>query len=216
MFKKRINPEKIKRRNTSELNSKGIKVIEFLPYLESPQFRSPEEIAKRIMLLTALFQLHLKAPNNIIEDWIKSNGLYEDLTESERKFLRVNYKELPEQDQIDIYWFVEALWAFTWIGGLHNNLTFNTPVEDSLASMLPNIKKNESAKPFISKFRLRSKYQLFNMLDKFYRAHWFARQNSLMNVSSDKVDMDLIMERRKALEFTCYSNIDWDDISLDT
>ena len=54
------------------------------------------------------------------------------------------------------------------------------------------------------------------MLDKFYRAHWFARNNDLTGKKSDKVDMDLIMERRKALEYICYAEYEWDNISLDT
>jgi len=130
--------------------------------------------------------------------------------------LETEYSELPEQTQIDIYWFVEAIWAFAWIGGLHNNLTFNTGVEDPFASLIPNIAKNEPVKKFISNFRLRNEVEIFEMLDKFYRAHWFARNNNMTDIQSDKVDLDIILERRKALEFTVYKEFNWDEISLDT
>ncbi|BFP43508.1 DUF4272 domain-containing protein [Flavobacteriaceae bacterium GF1] len=215
-FQKKIKPEEIKDRNTKQLRSSGIEVIEHLPYLDNPVFREPKEIARRVMILTALFQLHLEAPKDIIKKWLKENGLMPYLNEEELGYLETEYFELPEQTQIDMYWFVEAIWAFAWIGGLHNNLTLNTGVEDSLATLIPNIAKNEPAEKFISDFRLRNQVEIFEMLDKFYRAHWFARNNHLTGKQSDKVDLDIIMERRKALEFTVYKEFDWNEISLDT
>ena len=168
------------------------------------------------MVLTALFQLHLEAPRKIIEKWLQENELMNYLSKKELGYLEREYSELPEQAQIDIYWFVEAIWTFAWVGGLHNNLTLNTGVEDSLASLIPNIAKNEPAGRFISEFKLRNQVEIFEMLDKFYRAHWFARNNNLTGKQSNKVDIDIIMERRKALEYTVYKEFNWDEISLDT
>lgn len=215
-FQKKIKPEKIKDRNTKQLRSSGIDIIEHLPYLDNPEFREPEEIARRMMILTALFQLHLEAPKDIIKKWLEGNGLTTYLTEEELEYLETKYSELPKQTQIDIYWFVEAIWTFAWIGGLHNNLTLNTGVEDSLATLIPNIAKNEPTEKFIINFRLRNQIEIFEMLDKFYRAHWYAKNNDLTGKKSDKVDLDIIMERRKALEFTVYKKFDWNEISLDT
>ncbi|MGQ3679080.1 DUF4272 domain-containing protein [Tenacibaculum discolor] len=215
-FQKKIKPEKIKDRNTKQLRSNGIEVIEHLPHLDIPEFREPQEIARRTMVLTALFQLHLQAPRDIIKKWLEENGLMDYLNEEEIEYLETEYSKLPEHNQIDIYWFVEAIWTFAWVGGLHNNLTLNTGVEDSLASLIPNIAKNEPAEKFISEFKLRNQVEIFEMLDKFYRAHWFARNNNLTGKKSDKVDLDIIMERRKALEYTVYKEFDWNEISLDT
>ena len=215
-FSKKIKPEQIKAKNTKALQSMGIDVIDHLPYLDDPDFRDSKEVAKRMMILLALFQLHLGAPTEIIKNWIEKNGLQNYLTEEEKKFLKSNFKELPEQDKIDIYWYIEAIWAFAWIGGLHNNLTFNSEVEDTLAAMLPDIKANDSADQFINNFKIRNSLEVFEMLDRFYRAHWFSRNNSLTGKVSDKADLDLIIERRKALEYVCYQEYVWDDISLDT
>lgn len=215
-FQKTIKPKKIKDKNTKLLQSNGIEVIDHLPYLDNPDFRKPEDIARRMMIMNALFQLHLQAPRKIIKKWLKENNLIDYLNEDEFVYLETEYSELPDQIQIDIYWFVEAIWAFAWIGGLHNNLTLNTGVEDSLASLIPNIAKNESAETFVSEFQLRHQVEIFEMLDKFYRAHWYARNNNLIGKNSDKVDLDIIMERRKALEYTVYKEFDWNNISLDT
>lgn len=215
-FKKKIDPKKIKRKNTKALQANGVEVIDHLPILEIPSFRDSEEVAKRMMVLLALFQLHLQAPEHVIEDWLSENDLFDSMTEEEKRFLEMSYNELPERDQINIYWFVEALWAFAWAGGLHDNLSLNTGVGSSLASFLPNIAHGESALPFIKTYKLRDKLELFTELDKFYRGHWFARNNQLTGRTSTKTNIDLIMERRKALEFCCCSDVSWDDIDLST
>jgi hypothetical protein len=215
-FRKKIKPEKTKIRNTAKLKSIEINVIDHLPCLDYPTFRDSKEIARRMMISLALFQLYLEAPSDIIKNWIELNGLSSSLTEKEKEFLNSPYKELPKQDQTNIYWLIEVIWTFAWVGSLHNKLTFNTGVEDTLAAMLPSISKNESAKPFIENYKLRNQFEIFEMLDAFYRAHWFARNNNLTGIESNAVDLDIIIERRKALEYVSYKNYEWDDISLDT
>lgn len=215
-FNRKIKPEKIKTDNTKELRSIGIDVIDHLPFLEEPEFRDEEQVARRMMVLLALFQLYLEAPNEIIKNWLEENGLISELTEEELEYLETRYSDLPKQSQIDIYWLVESIWTFAWIGDLHNNLTFDTGVEDSLVTLIPNIHQNEATSTFISNFKLRTKFEIFSMLDRFYRAHWFARNNHLTGKKSDKVDLDIITERRKALEYTVYKEYEWNEISLDT
>jgi hypothetical protein len=214
-FDRKINPKKIKNKNTRKLRSEGLDIIDHLPSLDKPEFRDSEEVARRMMTLLALFQLHLRAPNDIIKKWLNDNKLISDLRGQEFEYLESKYTNLPRQTQTDIYWFVEAIWAFAWVGGLHNNLTLNTGVEDSLATMTPNIQKNESSAEFVSKFRLRSQLDIFEMLDKFYRAHWSARNNQ-MTGKRPKANLDIIVPRRKALEYTCFKRVEWDEMTLDT
>ena len=59
--------------------------------------------------------------------------------------METDFEGLGAQDQIDLYWTIESIWALAWVGGLHASLSFNTQVEDTLASMLPNIAENEPA-----------------------------------------------------------------------
>ncbi|GMN08342.1 hypothetical protein MTsPCn5_37310 [Croceitalea sp. MTPC5] len=109
MVSKENKPEKVKDRNTKQLRSSGIEVIEHLPYLDNPEFKEPKEIARRTLVLKALFQLHLQAPREIIKKWLEENGLLTSLNVKELKYLQTEYSELPEQTQTDIYWFVEAI-----------------------------------------------------------------------------------------------------------
>ncbi len=130
--------------------------------------------------------------------------------------LATNQNDLTEQEKTDLYWIIEAVWALAWVGRKHNNLTFNTGVEDTLAAMLPSFENNESATEFIENYRTRPAKEIFTKLDMFYRVHWYARNNNLTGNNDSIANLDLIMERRKALEWVCNKNEEWDEISLDT
>ncbi|TDR23259.1 DUF4272 domain-containing protein [Marinicella litoralis] len=216
MFTSKISPEKVKAKNTKVLKKQGIEVIEHLPYLDLMDFRSPEEVAKRCVILSALLQLHFEAPNAFIREYLEENSLIDELSKEENKRLDLEYNNWQEQEKIDLYWSIEAIWALAWVGKIHDNLTFNTGVEETLASFLPEFQENEPAKKFITGFSLRSKKEIFSMLDRFYRVHWYARNLSLTGKKSQLVDIDIVMERRKALEWACNKEEIWEDISLDT
>ncbi len=69
---------------------------------------------------------------------------------------------------------------------------------------------------FIDSFSSRKQVDVFEKLDLFYRAHWFARNNELSGKESSLVDLSIITERRKALEWVSDNHEQWDDISLST
>ncbi len=216
MFSSRINPEKIKKQNTSFLRGMGIDVIEHLPYIELNEFHNDKDIARRCLILAALLQLNFEAPNEFIENWLKENKLIQYLTPNELHILATMHSDLTEQEQTDLYWTIEAIWTLAWVGGKHSNLTFNTSVEDTLSGMLPSFQNNESSAEFIKGFNSRPAKEIFIKLDQFYRVHWYARNNNLSENDDPIANIDLIMERRKALEWVCNRNEEWDEISLDT
>ena len=169
-----------------------------------------------VLFYSAFIQLHFGAPNDFIRYYLLENGLLSELTNDENTRLEESYDSWEEQDKTDLYWSIEAIWALAWAGKKHSNLTLNTGVENSLSSCLPNFQENESAKGFIENFSLRSEKEIFTTLDSFYRAHWFARNHSLAGQKSSLVDLDIIIERRKALEWICNIEENWDEVSLDT
>lgn len=55
------------------------------------------------------------------------------------------------------------------------------------------------------------------MLDLYFRAHWYARDGQLNGYPTAPFDLDIIMERRKTLEWLVDRSIeDWDDTPQDT
>lgn len=216
MFKKRYNPEKIKKENTKQLLKLGITVIDHLPYIEKTPHRIATEVSKRAIAMAALYQLAFSAPRDFVSDYIQENQLVDQLTKQEKELLETDYEDLDPQQKINLSWSVEAIWALAWVGKKHDNLTFNTPVEDSLAGYLPNFQANEPAVDFISSFKIRSESDTHKMLDLFYRAHWFARNNELNGKTSILANQSIIMERRTALEWACNSTVAWDEVELST
>lgn len=168
------------------------------------------------MVLMALLQTYFSAPPSVISDWLGENRLLPHLSPSELALLPLNRDELSDQQVTDRFWTIEALWALAWVGGIIDDLPFNQKVGNTLASMLPDFQENQPAEPFVRSYRCRPYHELFAQVDLHYRAHWFARNCHHRGIETDVVDLDIIMERRKALEWVLDCSTPWDDITLDT
>jgi hypothetical protein len=216
MFGLAINPKKIKKNNTKYLKSIGVDVIDHLPWLDITTPRRESDVAKRCLILAAILQMHFGAPKDFVKDYLNENNLLDAISPKEREIIEKGYENLKDQEKTNLYWSIEAVWALAWVGSMHQELTFNTSVESSLSSMLPNFQEKESPNEFIKNFRIRSKKEIFKQVDIFYRAHWFARDNDLNGKTSPSVDLDIIMERRKALEWVFDREETWDEVSLNT
>jgi hypothetical protein len=163
-----------------------------------------------------MLQIAFKAPIPFIRQWIVENGLEDDLVESERLILDKSGADLTEQELVDLHWYLEALWALAWAGGLIDELFFDQPVGDNLASLCPNLQRNEPGSNFIQRMRLRPHTELFRMLDLYYRLHWWTREAQLQGQATGDASSDIIVERRKALEWVLDARNDWDHVQLTT
>ena len=86
-----------------------------------------------------------------------------------------------------------------------------------LAGFLPKLQLNEGPEVFSSRFALRPFSQLYRELDFYFRAHWYARDGSLHRYPTGVFNLDLIMERRRALEWAADRTIaDWGETSDST
>ena len=182
-----------------------------------PRARGSAEAADSgLLALHAILQLHFGAPAPVIAAWIAKNDLGASLARRERLLL-VGGGGLTDRQRTDLFWYVEALWAMAWAGQLVPDLPVDRPVGDVLASLLPQIRRDEGAAAFRRAFQLRPTEALFGMLDLYYRAHWYARDGRLNGRPTAPFDLDVIMERRKALEWLNDRTIeDWDDTPEDT
>jgi hypothetical protein len=63
---------------------------------------------------------------------------------------------------------------------------------------------------------LRPREELFRMLDLYYRLHWWTRNAQLQGQQTGNVSLDIIMERRKALEWVLNAEDDWDNVEMST
>jgi len=193
----------------------GGALCDWLPWLEDTQPRSRESVIRRALVMNAMIQIALGAPTAVIRDWIERHALRPDLSENEAAILQKN--DVTEQEKTDLFWTVEALWAFAWIGSFIDDIPIEQQAGNALAGFLPNLKVNEPPDRFANAFRLRRAAEIYRQFDRYYLAHWYARDGQLRGRDTNPFSLDVIMERRKALAWTLDASIaEWDETPADT
>lgn len=212
-----FNPKAIKRESEAIILKAGGQICDWLPFIDTDlKPRDLNAVIARSLILNAMLQIYFEAPMSIIRDWIARNGLNNELSASERTLLAKVNGKLSKQELANLGWSMEALWALVWAGSLINKLPFDQGVQNSLASLCPNLQRNEDGSKFKKNMRLRSHEELYRMLDLYYRLHWWTRNAQLTNQKTGKVSIDIIMERRKVLEWIMDGSCDWDSVELST
>jgi hypothetical protein len=207
-----MDPAEAKARSEQIITGLGGKTLAWLPWLDRTEPRLSSEVASRALAMHAMLQIYFGAPTVSVAAWIHENGLEPLLSKRERLMLSRPDAGLAEQERIDLYWYLEALWAFAWVGQLIPELQIEQSVGDNLALLLPNVEKGEDASVFRNTYALRPFSAVFQMLDLYFRAHWYARDGQLNGYPTGVFNVDVIMERRKALEWISDRTIDdWDD-----
>jgi Domain of unknown function (DUF4272) len=212
-----LEPLEIKVESERIIKALGGEICDWLPWLDRTNPRESTEVADRALVLHAMLQIYFGAPVHVIASWIKTNRLEVSLSRQDRSTLNKQLSELTEQERTNIYWYIEALWAMVWAGQLVENLAVDQSVGDNLASLLPNLQLKEDASSFRRRFALRPFEQIYRMLDLYFRAHWYARNGHLNGYSTEPFNLDVIMERRRALEWISDGTIsDWEETPEDT
>jgi hypothetical protein len=207
----------VRRESQRTITSLGGALCDWLPRLDRTHPRDTLECARRALVMNAMIQIHFGAPTLIVKTWIEANALADSLSKRERTILATSDDELTDQDLADLFWYIEALWAFVWVGGLIDDLPIDRPVGSELASLMPDLRVGEAADGFLLKFAQRPAAEIYQQLDLYYLAHWYARDGQLNKRDTTPFSLDIIMERRKALEWVMDSTItDWDETPANT
>lgn len=211
-----IDPEEVKATSERIILQAGGRVCDWLPLLDNPSPRSQADLIGRSLVLNALINIAFGAPIPIIRGWIAANGAMSHVSFNEQALLLKNADDLSEQEVLNLRWSLEALWALMWAGGLTDDLAIDGHVPDAMAMLVPDLQKNENGTKFSQKMQMRPVSDLYCMLDLYYRAHWSTEDGRINGYSTGDISPDVVMERRKALEWLLDASADWDHISLDT
>ena len=212
-----IDAEQVKRDNEAIILEHGGQICDWLPVHEPDlPSRDGAAAARRALVLNAMLQIAFKAPIAIIARWIADNGLDADLADSERQILQKENGQLSEQELTNLRWSIEALWALAWAGSLIKDLPFDKPVGANLAALCPNLQRGEDGSKLLSRTKLRPHAELYRMRDLYFRLHWWTRNEQLRGGTTGDVSADIIMERRKALEWVMDAEGDWDNVEMST
>ena len=211
------NPAIVKEESEVAILALGGRVCESLPVIELTEMRprDPREVASRALVLTALVQMSFGAPPKLVRSWLHASSLADFLSAEER--VVVDAAEDPAVSTRNrLRWNIEALWAAVWAGGLVDDLGPTTPIGDQLASLLPDLRTQESPERFLDSFSLRPADVLLGTLDLLYRAHWAARDSRLSGSKDCPFNEGTVHERRKLLEWSLNADVDWDDVDMST
>ena len=212
MSQAKLDQKAVKSKSEKIILEAGGSISDSLPDLDYSSIRPREAIVSRALILNALLQIAFNNPTEFVETWLEDKELLERLTPWESSVLARNNHELSEEEINRLFSYMESLWALLWVGSMVDDLCFEFPVGESCSSLCPNLKIHEDGSKLWNKMKLRDFDEVFAMLDLYYRLHWSAR-DAESNDYDSVVDADIVIERRRALEWAL-SGCGWDEVEL--
>ena len=208
-----MTPEKAKANSHLLLRKLGIPINEHLPVIEAPESLRPQDakaVARRSVVLSYVIGIAYGAEVARLNSFLIESGLIGFASASEQAIL--GRTKHTEQEKINAGWLAECVQSLAWCMGFFE-LDPLRRCDDNLASHFPRPFADPSA--FITASHLRPFEEIYQQADFHYRLHWAARNARLLGERS-VLSEELIMERRKPLDWVIGVAEDWDEISLDT
>lgn len=178
------------------------------------QTRSPDEVARRCVVLMAVVAAGHGVDRSALVDWLKSESLWSQVSPQEREMLTAS--EVTQRQSIDATWRVEALQPLAWALGLVEEMGSAESLCDvaRLQSVVPQL--GAATETFVAEARLRPDEELEEANEAAHELHWQARDAKL-NDKKTTIDSGVIRERHYGLNWLIgYDRQAWDDITTDT
>lgn len=208
-----MTPETAKSISHSFLLKHGIPINEHLPFIESKDELKPQDaqaIARRCVILSYVIGIAYGADTAKLNKYLSDVGLIKYASAKERDLLgRATH---TKQEVNNARWLAESVQGLAWCIGLIEMSPFKQ-CDNTLASNFP--KPYFDPSQFIERSQLRPFNEIYQQADLHYRLHWAARNFRISGVQCI-VNEELIMERRKSLDWVIGVEEDWDEITLDT
>jgi hypothetical protein len=197
------------------LDHLGYEFSESLPLLDNADMmRDRTTVTSRILGLHAAVALAYgyDERKGVIRSWLDSEHLSDHLTPVESEFVSGAVELFPIMQ-----WRVEALFALAWACKI-TDLSLLDLVPDELVMWFPKISQLESPDNFRNRVELRTFADLVLELDLLYclaSAKTDIQLRGTIDRNPSSLDLRSVQQRRHALEWLL-SDLDWEDISLDT
>lgn len=232
LFQKKIKTEEeIKQEVIKKLKKQGIsydeKILNGLKR-DNLKLKTVEEVKTRALANMLAIQLACSIRNNenygeslvfIMQQMKKWNLKIDDLLPKERllihnKFTQEdNSDEFTQQDITDIIWTYECNWSLLWA------LDLITDKELIDASKLCNTERAMAISPLIDSIasKLRNTDEILEKVYLFYCYQWaIDEKKSNPNIKTGKLNYEVVLERRRGLEWIINEEKDWKNIELGT
>jgi hypothetical protein len=179
--------------------------------------RPAPEVARRCLALFAVVGTALGAPRDQIFSWLRTEGLWGDLTAHEVAYLEQGNP--PRKAHINFGWQSERLIVLLWALGKIQELPDSATQCDTsvFKSILPPFART-STRTFIAQASLIDEDSLWKQADFYLEDHWKARDAQLHERSMPPgIDIEIVQERHHAINWiTGYDGLPWDEVTTDT
>ena len=219
-----ITPADRRSKTIERLKKEGVKVNEHLPLLPSSEevtFKSDDEIMNRIIAAFTAIQVgcsirngenYEEAVNYMVEFMKKCKGDEKYLLDKERRVLDGSYSQ---QDVVDVVWTYESVFTLMWaIGYKADKYEYDVSQicsGDAVIFDMKLIADGTNSSPNLKKEKV------MNMLDLFYCYNWACVEKQLHpETPIGNVNFEVVLERRRALEWLISDERDWFEVGLDT
>lgn len=214
--------KKRREKNNHFLKENNITASETMPCLyedDEVSLKDTAALAQRAVACLLTVQIACDIANHQYEESIRffkpmleNYGVLDCLNAKEQRILDGSYST---QDAIDIDWAYEAYWALCWYLGFVEDIRDGSELCDC-DKAVSFLRKAASMQEFIDHCSVRSKEELLDMQDLYYRYQWAINDAKVNPASSaGALNPSVVIERRRALEWIISEENDWYDLDLD-
>jgi hypothetical protein len=200
------------------LESLNIPYYDRFPLINKEQeseIRSPQDIAKRILVLTYLSYISNVGEDRLeVIEFLKEEDLWDSVTKQEQiQFLK---ETLTEKERINISWRSEGIWLLLFTINKIDKIELPQQeiAMDSIFAQIPDFMKQ--TKEFIQSAVIRSPAEILDQLDLIYRIHWALRNAASNNLAPLDLNPSIVFERHHAINWVIDPSLNWDDVTTDT
>ena len=183
--------------------------------IEDDEWLTPQKIAIRSIILTALISVIYGKNLSKIVKWLKKENLWDELTPNELEFVS---DPANERAQINLSWKSEALVALLWsINKFHNIPKLDNPIDINDLNRF-SVQCPSSTYEYINTAELRSEEEIADEYEVVCDAHWSVRDAQINNKQiPSNLNSGVVMERHFGFNYVIgYCALSWDEITTDT
>ena len=177
--------------------------------------RTAKEIARRTLVLSSVIACAYGAQPQEYVEWLKGEGLWNDLSPQENLFLTGNP---TKQTRRNMTWRSEAMVPLLWAIRKIEAMPSLAAQCDTQPLVKVVVFPPDPTSAYIKTARLRSDSEIHEEYEKVYQAHWRTRDAELHNkpIPADVIP-EVVQERHYAFNWIIgYMGQSWDEISTDT
>jgi hypothetical protein len=204
-----IDAREVRKKSFIKAKKLGFPINENLPFIEMGRLRNVSDIVNRTLALLAVVYVSYGVGRDHVVRWLNDELISEYLSGSENEYL---FKSVGEDGFFNRQ--VECLNVFAWTMFLVRDISFNSCCSNDLVNKFPDVTKFESVEKFTKISKLREYEVVYEACDLAYCLHWAFSDNPGV-IRTGNVEKYVVIERRRALDWLI-SDIEWDELSLDT